>query len=309
MSKLDYNVEQIVTGQLLAHHVIYLMQRGALAIQAEHSLAQDGKAGPATRAAIDKIVNPPVEPGPPAIAPLGKGMFIRTLTKAGTVKQVVDQMKQCGLSWVAIQRIWQYPGDVAFKPYNTNTLPDYAEALRDSGHEVWLWGYPESAPNKHQEFVDELVGHAVKVNARGIIVDPEAPFIGKPDEAVMLMKLLRHAADTASLGLGMTSYGAPWFHPTFPWSAFLSADFGMPQIYDANDNLGEEYPANAVAAWKKVGFKHIVPASAAFNKGKEQMTELLARTPADSAVCWWDWYHCLQDSTRWDVVKAYSLGG
>lgn len=307
MSNVDYNVAQIVHGELLARHVIYLMRRGAAAVQAEHGLSIDGAAGPKTRAAIDGLLQPAPPKAAPAIVPKGKGMFIRDLLQAGTRAQVLERMSKHGVSWVAIQRIWQYddPNKVS-KLYNSENLLAYVEDLHAAGHEVWIWGFP--APGKHVEFVERLVSAAVQVKARGVIVDPEAPFMNKAEPAAALMALLLPEAAKHGLGVGMTSYGAPWNFPTFPWKAFLGAHFGMPQLYDANNNLPQTYPKQAVAAWKALGFNHIVPASAAFNKDKAAMAALLKATPVEGAMCWWDWLNCSQGPGRWEAVQEYILG-
>ena len=306
MTELDYNVEQIVKGELLAAHVLYLLRRGAMAVQAERGLTVDGAAGPRTRAEIEALMA--LEKQPAVIMPKGKGMFMRTLKLAGTITDILDGMSTRGLSWVAITRIWQYPE--ANKPtslFNTTQLPEYAAALRDAGHEVWVWGYP--APGKHEEFVEKLVSMAVAVKARGVILDPEEPFIGRAEEAAALMAATRAAAAQFGLGVGFTSYGAPWNFPNFPWSAFLGADFGMPQIYDASNNLPATYPVKSVNAWKQLGFHHVAPISAAFNKSRDQMTALLKATPIDGTVSWWDWFNCNGDPKRWDAVQEFALGG
>ncbi len=306
MSDLDYNVVQLARGELLVKHAIYLMKRGAEALQAEHGLEVDGAAGPKTRAVVDALLAL-LPPKALPVMPAGKGMFIRDLAKAGTRKQVLERMAQCGLSWVAIQKIWQYT-DPPNKPsslYNTKTLAEYSEDLQAAGREVWIWGYP--APGKHQEFVEVLLAAATQVKARGVIVDPEAPYIDQMGAAVTLMTLLVNQANKHGLGVGVTSYGAPWFFPEFPWNAFRSASFGMPQIYDADNNMGKTYPKESVDAWKAKGFKNIVPISAAFNKDKAAMAALLAETPVDGSICWWDWYNCSLEPDRWDALKDYQL--
>ena len=304
MAELDYNVDQLVKGDLLARHAIYLLKRGAMAVQAERGLPVDGLAGPKTRAAIDLLLGVTK----PAIAPVGKGMFIRTLKLAGTREHVLATMKNRDLAWVAIKRIWQYEDPV--KPssfYNTDQLPLYAGDLRAAGREVWIWGYP--APGKHDEFVATLVGAAVAVKARGVILDPEEPFLGQPAAAAALMTATLAATTQHGLGLGVTSYGGRWNFPEFPWSAFLGADFGMPQIYDAKNDLPPDYPVQSVNAWKAKGFQHIVPISAAFAKTKAQMMALLKATPVTDALCWWDWFKCNESPGRWDIVNEYTLGG
>ncbi len=306
MSELDYNIEQLAKGKLLAPQAIYLLRRGAMAVQAERGLKVDGAAGPQTRAEIDALLA--LEKQPAVIMPKGKGMFLRTLKLAGTRQEVLDGMKTRGLSWVAITRIWQYSEpDRPSSLFNTSQLPDYAAALHDAGHEVWVWGYP--APGKHDEFVENLVSMAVSVKARGIILDPEEPFLDKADAAAALMAATLAAAAQHGLGVGVTSYGAPWNFPNFPWSTFCGADFGMPQIYDASNSMPATYPVKSVNAWKELGFKRIAPISAAFNKTREQMTALLKATPIEGTVSWWDWFNCSGDPKRWDAVQEYTLGG
>lgn len=316
MTDVDYNLLQLASGDLLAHHAIYLMRRGAAAVQTEYGLVVDGRAGPITRAAIDaSLTDPPVVSPAPAVLPRGKGMFIRNLTAIGTRAQMLEQMQKRDLSWVAIQRIWQYETatNQISKVYNSTSLVEYAEALRSAGHEVWLWGFP--VPGKHEEFVHELITWAVQVKARGVILDPEKPFLATAEDPLAtrakqagdLMSRLLSETAKHGLGVGMTSYGSPDNFPGFPWQAFTGAHFGMPQIYDANNNLPESYPQSAVAAWKARGFQRIVPASAAFNKDNTAMSSLLARTPITGAVCWWDWYNCSQAAGRWDAVQSYKL--
>ena len=90
------------------------------------------------------------------------------------------------------------------------------------------------------------------------------------------------------LPLGLTSYGAPWNVRTFPFAELSAVDFGMPQIYEANDNMPSNYPERSVAEWQKLGYPRVVPASSA-NKSPDRMRSLLARTPVLGKGNWWRW--------------------
>lgn len=167
---------------------------------------------------------------------------------------------------------------------------------------MWLWGFPH--PGKHVEFVDSLVGAAVDVQAHGIIIDPEAPFIDQQAGAGVLMDALMPAARAAGLTVGFTSYGAPWNFKTFPWSAFLAVDFAIPQIYDSENNQGPSYPKKSIQAYKALGFSRIVPAKPAYNKTKAQLKNSLAATPTpEQALIFWDWYNATQTGL-WSVIAS-----
>jgi len=252
-------------------------------------------------------VPPPVNPN----VPQGKGMFQRTWSHMGkTPTEAADKCVQNGIKWVALQRLWQYPkpGDDRWyngSGYNGYTRAQWIEALVNVGVQPWIWGWPE--PNRVADFVKGMSDTAEEWGVVGIIVDAESPWYKngtKSAEATQLMTGLQESG----LPIGFTSYGAPWNFPAMPWEAFSTADFGMPQIYDSDNNQAADYPTRSENAWAEHGFQHIVPASAAYNKTKAQMESLLARTPTpEKSIIWWDWYNANQAAYRWQVIKDYTF--
>lgn len=253
----------------------------------------------------------PTPPAPNPNIPQGKGMFQRVWKHMGQTPEVAAQ--NCvanGITWVAIQRLWQYPTPSDDNWYNGNgynghSRAQWMSALVDAGVQPWIWGWP--VPGRENDFVSAMIETAEQWGAVGIIVDAESPWYQNGNKSVEATRLMEGLM-ASGLPIGFTSYGAPWNFSGMPWTEFSSADFGVPQIYDSSNNQADEYPTRSVDTWKELGFKHVVPASAAYNKTETQMVDLLARTPTpDGAIMWWDWYNANQVSYRWPVIRDYTI--
>ena len=244
----------------------------------------------------------PIPPTPPPASrvPEGKGMFIRSLLGTGTVENMKEYIVERGIQWIAVQRIWQYPDNS--KLYNAAQWELYREAWEETGCDLWIWGW--AIPGKTDEYLEVMSTTAADWSAVGIIIDAEAPWYDEAGEATLLMdKML-----ATGLPIGVTSYGAPWFHAPFPFEEFSRASFGAPQIYDSDNSMSDDYPTRSVDTWLGFGYVHVVPASAAYGKTGTQMAELLSRTPTpDDAIMWWDWYNANADPGRWDAIGEYVL--
>jgi hypothetical protein len=199
--------------------------------------------------------------------------------------------------------LWQYENPSEDKWLNGTSWASYASAWEETGCDLWIWGWP--VPNRIDDFVKGMSETCANWGALGIIMDCEAPWNDHATEATELTtKIL-------SLGvpIGMTSYGAPWYHTKFPFAEFSKVDFGMPQIYDSENSLPQDYPTKSIEAWHELGYTHLVPSSAAY-KSAAQMTDLLSRTPVpDQSITWWDWHNANLDPTggRWDVIGEFSI--
>lgn len=237
---------------------------------------------------------------PGGLLPQGKGMFLRNLTHAGSVADMKRTIEQRGLRWICVQRLWQYE-DGRDIWYNSKSWRDYSRAWLETGCALWIWGWP--VPSGIDRFVKAMKDTAASWGAVGIVIDAEKPWLGKKRDATHLVNEMRKLG----LPLGLTSYGAPWSFKTFPFAELSAVDFGMPQIYDANDNMPSDYPERSVAEWQKLGYPRVVPVSSA-NKSPDRMRSLLACTPVpDGAITWWDWYNASQGKGRWDVIGQYEL--
>jgi hypothetical protein len=244
---------------------------------------------------------PPIEPPTNIDVPKGKGMFIRSLTGTGSVDNMKQYIIDNGIDWVCVQRLWQYEDPDDDKLLNGSTWSDYKRAWDDTGCDLWIWGWP--VPSRIDDYVAQMSETATTWGAIGIIMDCESPWYDHAAEATVLIDKMM----ALGVPIGVTSYGAPWFHNRFPFEEFNKADFGVPQIYDSENSMPDDYPERSVTTWIELGYTHVVPASAAY-KTPAQMVSLLERTPTpDDSIMWWDWYNANLANGRWDVIGAYEI--
>jgi hypothetical protein len=189
---------------------------------------------------------------------------------------------------------WQYDQTHRHRPFNQDKLEKYGEAFRDQGIDVWVWGYPHAG--MEEAFVDTMRRSADLAGASGILIDPELSYKEEAGAARKLVELTIDSLDE-SLGLGVTSYGIPAYHPTFPWSSFAGYGWGSPQLYTATPHeirkgLGE---------WKGAGWEHIVPSVPAF--GRRQTSEFrqyINRFVGVPGIIFWSWRQL--QSNEWRVI-------
>lgn len=251
--------------------------------------------------------SPPSNPN----VPRGKGMFQRLWEHMGdTPEEAAERCVAHSIKWVAVQRLWQYPNSDDDKwangsGCNGHTLEAWASCLVAAGVQLWIWGC--AMPGREDDFTSGMVRTAEDWGAVGIIVAAKGPWYQSGSartEAENLMSRLQ----ASGLPIGFMSYGAPWNVTAMPWEEFSAADFGVPQIYDSKNNQADGYPIRSVREWQELGFRSVVPASAAYNKTRAQMESLLARTPTpESAILWWDWYNANQAAYRWQVIGAHEV--
>jgi hypothetical protein len=234
--------------------------------------------------------------------PRGKGLFIRKLEHGGEPDQLAAFVRDLGVSWVAVEVLWQEPGES--DNLHGSRLAEYTAALNAAGVQVWVWLFP--SPDGVSRAVDRVrYAYQVAPSVRGVIVDPEKPFYAKrhAEAAARLM------AGLAELGrpIGVTSYGMPSWHPAFPWKSWVRhAAFGTPQLYS---DRGSTYAPTAIAEWTALGFPAIVPAlgASATHDGAE-MTRLASYLPTVPAVVWWDLYHLVGKGPAHEARRAAVRG-
>lgn len=225
--------------------------------------------------------------------PVGPGVYVRDITRPvhGSPAEAAAQAARHGITWVALAALWLE------RAMNVHDLPDYGQAFRDSGIAVWVWGYPEAGAEAH--CVELLRRGAELAGAVGLILDPEAPYKGRPDEAAELMRLTIDALDER-LGLGVTSYPVPRAHPTFPWQAFGGYGWGSPQTY----RLPVSRLAEAHAGWRALGWDHIVPSVPAFGPhAGDGLRDYLAAQGDVPGVIAWDWSQL--DGREWRALAEW----
>jgi len=235
----------------------------------------------------------------PGGLPRGKGVFITTLSKTGSPSELVKWCRDHDVSWCAIEIYWKDYGKPR-RHHNGSTLEIYVAALTAANVRCWVWGFP--SPDDVAGFVDRVRwAYATAPDVVGVIADPEKPYYGK--------RFAPQAAETmaglVALGkpVGVTSYGEPRFHPTFPWQAWAAgASFGVPQIYS---DRGKDYPAEATQHWKDVGFSRIIPALGGSSAHPpEEMARLFSWTPIEEgAAIWWSHRHLQLNDARARAVR------
>jgi hypothetical protein len=327
---IAYNKRQMEKGRLTDEHIAT-----AIAFfQSEYPLTVDGMAGPFTIAGLEKQrsggwtpsddedprededTEPEPEPGSDAWIlarfPKGKGMFVRSLRHTGTPAQMIAQMNKANLDWVCIQYVWQFEdpdnSDKDTRYVNRSNLKQYTDALHAAGKTVWVWGWP--VPGEEQKFLDGMLWAVDTAKAKGLMINAERPYLGNPAAATKLMQMIQPECRKRGILAGLSSYGAAHFVRRFPWREFAEySDFGSPQMYDPDNNLGPAWPQDCWEAWKKVGFKHLIASSGCFNKTPKQMNDLLAVTPIEHDVLlWWDWVNANPErSDLWGPVIAFEI--
>ena len=248
-------------------------------------------------------------PDPLPNHPTGKGMFVQTVsraTKEGTPQALAEFARDLGMEWVALLCIWQH--DDRDRIYHQTQ--EAADALNSMGIDVWVWGWPETAPGRIARFADVMAQSARDCAAVGLILNVEAPFYGKragePKHKAAALELMGEmCAKVPAAPIGLSSYGARFWHKSsFPWYELSRyCDFGMPQIYDVHEKHGSDYPERCVDSWLEL-FDVVCPTLAASKRATpREMQDKISQTPLSPAVSWWDANHLRYSSARQGVVR------
>lgn len=259
----------------------------------------------------------PEEPGrmgftPEAIArvPRGKGIFVQTVqraTKKGTPEALAEFAEDLGLDWVALLCIWQH--DDRDRMYSETT--EAAAACRANDIDVWVWGWPETAPARIERFASVMAERQKECEADGVIINVEAPYYGKrkgqPKHRAAAMELMGELrAKMPGVPIGLSSYGARFWHrSSFPWKELADrCDFGLPQVYDVHEKHGSGYPERCVDSWLEL-FEVVCPTLAASKRATpREMGDKLNQTPLSPAVSWWDMNHVRYSEARQAVIRG-----
>lgn len=244
-------------------------------------------------------------------APVGKGVFVRSVKHAPTPADMVADCKAWGLKWVTIQSIWQLPGGKT-KAHHLDKIPTYARALERAGIKVWIWAWP--VPGRAYEIAQVYRQLAGRTKLRGLILDPEQPYQAKNKEQLGSMEAIASLdvsmLELLDVPLGCTTYGAPpsW-HPRFPWTAWSRVTFGLPQLYDTYHKWGAAHQRATFKGWRRRGFATLVPVWGASNAhSPDEMRTEIGQTPADfRGAAWWDYYWLRKSKRRAEVVANYKI--
>ena len=242
--------------------------------------------------------------------PQGKGLYIwqvkRLLETYGSLDRLVDQAVYLGLDWVAIKVAgggWRYNISVDLKSL-------FAK-LRLRGIKPWGWHY--IYPN----FIPAQLNAAKKqietLQPWGYILNAEKEFKGNPAQAEILASKMREAFP--KLGLGLTSYRYPEYHPSFPFKQFLQyMDFNQPQVYWQGAHNPAEQLRETIKQNNAIQQLPIVPIGLAYSEGgypaptQDEMDEFHAHCidlglPGNT---WWSWHSALKNSLL-ENIRRYKF--
>lgn len=172
--------------------------------------------------------------------PRGVGMYLRKITREayGTPAQAAARAADHGLSFVAFPSVWQ--DERGHLDLNASRLEEeYAAAMRERRIAVWVWGYPDLG--REGPFVRDLVEHARRLRAAGVLPDVEKPYKGEPAATRRLLELVIDSLDEG-LGLGVTSYGRLDWHELEALEAY---GWISPQVY----TVTAEAARRAILSW------------------------------------------------------------
>lgn len=217
----------------------------------------------------------------------GKALWVRSLNGSPTAAAFVDRYVRAGFSWASPIALW---GGQSIREWD-----ELYEALSDANVPAFpLWGLPE--PETWRDRIDDFLDFAVRVGARGVIVDPEREWLDREREALMFAEALRAGCDARGLVLVFTSYSLPRAHPRFPWRAFLAVvDAAIAQTYDRDLAFDADYPRKAARQYRELAGPdvQIICAAGAWNhlqrrdKTPAQIARHLAILPRQPASIVW----------------------
>lgn len=238
----------------------------------------------------------------------GKGFYIWKIHRCegGDTQAIVQRAKDAGLTHILIKIA---DGSNA---YNVDLATPLVEALKNAGIQAWGWQFVYG----REPFEEAgIAAHRVKVLALdGFVVNAETDYKGKNAAASAYMGELRRALPDATIGL--SSFRYPRYHPTMPWTEFLSqCDLNLPQVYWLkNDNPAEQID-NSISQFQSIyPLRPVIPTGAAYEEfgwrpEPAHLEEFLthARNTGLPAANFWSWDYAGSDAGRdlWNTIARF----
>lgn len=227
--------------------------------------------------------------------PYGNGMFVSYATKMGTVSRVKHGIEAAKLEWLCVMAQFQALTKVIMPNFSVAAMRAI-DRCKDLGCAVTAWAYVKPGEANRDYAIDALHSAIRLWKAKAIVLDIEAPFKRNPKEVTALISGAVELANDHGVSLGITSYGAPWYHGYMPWKAMAQAqgiDFAIPQCYDSNNRFTPGYPLASVRAYEALGIEsyHIVTGFGTFGKDLAQFRRHIAiiQSAKAPAICGWKW--------------------
>ena len=231
--------------------------------------------------------------------PTGPGAYVQSLHSV-ELEELRRWIERDGFRHFIVQALWQTVGGDT-QTYSTGRrwhghaapygggpeLDAKIAAIRSMGAEVWPFGFAAPGPGMGATFARLANEYREMWGSPGVIVDAEneqgvkwtaGSVAAWCDEAFPVLRRKLGA-------IGVTTLAVPWFHPSFPFSAWAEAgaDFAQPQTYyiPGEQNTPLDYPARSLAAFRAMGFRKVV--GAAFSVGRSTAAFLANAEPGIAA--------------------------
>jgi hypothetical protein len=101
---------------------------------------------------------------------------------------------------------------------------------------------------------------------------------------------------------GMSSYGAPWYHRSFPFASFNTAAYGLPQTYSTGPFGTEKKKTRAMDEWRAYGFNYLVNLYGTYSKTPDEMRAYLEVVKAMDPVATAGWKWATTSEVEWDYI-------
>lgn len=247
----------------------------------------------------------------------GKGFYIWKIPncEGGNPAAIATVAQQAGLQHVLIKianGIYDYNYDSTTKK---DLVAPVCEALLAKGIRPWGWHYVYGDLPKDE--AKAAIRQITRLPLDGYVIDAEGDYKDKYTSAKTFMNELRAALPDYPIAL--SSYRYPSYHPTLPWTNFLSkCDLNMPQVYwEQAHNPGEQLRRSLKEFQLISPFRPLIPTGAAYAASgwiptvadiKEFLdTALSLEMPAAN---FWSWDYCrLKLPDIWQAIADYPWPG
>ena len=237
--------------------------------------------------------------------PKGRGMWIQSMNSL-TPAEAEQVTKQLDLKFVIVQAHWQYNGSKGSNTYNwpgkignltqsygcTENARSVITMFRNRGVDVIPFSYPVPGIGQgHQEVVNVLKQFQDIWESPTVIIDPEAEWKSSSGAHKAAALDLATKMSEAFPSWGMSTYGAPWYHGSFPYAEFATAHYGLPQTYSVEAFGGDGQMLRAWDEWHNHGYKNLVGLYGTYDKSDSQMRQILTTCAAmnPTATAGWKW--------------------
>lgn len=217
---------------------------------------------------------------------IGKAALVRDLGTLGPLNTAVERYVDLGFDWCCVLGATGVRGV-------SNDAPAFYRGMNLRGIPTWLlWMKP--LPDNYA-VADDLFRFARDAGCRGVIVNPEVEWKGRPNDAARFASIVRNYADLTGLRLGFTSYARVDFHRDFPWQVFVdTCDVGMPLTYDNDNSFTPSEFTEAARTYHEVGFDTVIPwisiwnAAETRNKTPDEVARHLSLVPPTPGCLLWN---------------------